>query len=127
MVWARGGKNELKEKKKIFNVNLDGRTCDCKGWQINGVACKHTIAYIRANRLEVSDYIHESISKTMYHKTYSSIFHLAPNQDLWLEVGYDVILPPQVKSEHDRPKLSRRKPTNEDFFFDKSTNEDLIS
>lgn len=88
--------------------------CDCKGWQISGVPCKHVLACILVNRLEVFNYIHESISKMMYLKTYSSFICLVADQALWSEVGYDDILPPQMKSKFGRPKISRRKGADED-------------
>lgn len=72
-------------------------TYNCKVWRVNKVSCKHALASIWANMLEVSNYIHESISKTIYLKTYTSSIHITFDQDLWLEVSYNVILSPYVK------------------------------
>lgn len=111
---GRGGEFELKEETKILNVNLDDRTCDCKGWQISEVPCNHVLACILVNRLEVLDYIHTSYLKTMYLRTYTYIIYLIPNQDSWPEVGYDAIQPSQVKRQPCKPKLSRRRGVDED-------------
>lgn len=113
VVWVGGGEYELKDETNIFNINLDDRTCDSKGWQISGVPCTHVIACIWANKLDVLSYIHESSSKTMYVKTYGGIIHPIPDRYLWAKVDYDTILSPQVK-KLGRPKLARRKGVDED-------------
>lgn len=63
--------------------------------------------------LEISDYIHRSYLNTMYLRMYSYVIHLILDQNSWPKVGYDTILPPQVKRQCNRPKMSKRKSADE--------------
>lgn len=109
-----GGEYKLKDKIKIFNINLGNQTCDCKVLQLSGVPCMHVIAYFCDNGLDIFCYIHKSLSKTMYLKICDSIIDPILDQDSWPKVDYDTIMPFQVTKKLSRLKLSRRKVASED-------------
>jgi predicted nucleic acid-binding Zn finger protein len=53
-VWIRGGRGHR------YVVNLNGRTCSCRAWQVSGKPCKHGIAAITSKHKEnLEDYVHQ--------------------------------------------------------------------
>ena len=113
VIFAGDNEYELKEETKIFIVNLVDKTCECKAWQISGIPCKHAVACIQRNRLDIASFIHPSLSKTMYLKTYGGMIHPIPDQASWPDTPYDTLLPPFVKKKPGRPKLSRIRAADE--------------
>ena len=39
------------EYEGTYNVDMKGRTCDCKRWQLTGIPCHHAIASCRGDRI----------------------------------------------------------------------------
>jgi hypothetical protein len=83
-------------------VNLDGKTCSCRAWQVTGQPCNHALSVIAklSREVQMKDFIHE----------YYSVDRLPqwPHVDL----GYK-ICKPKLRRNPGRPRVSRIKASDE--------------
>lgn len=61
--------------KKRPTVNLDTKTCDCKGWEISSVSCKHALLAIIYKRLKIENYYDDYFKKNAYLRAHRDIIH----------------------------------------------------
>ncbi|PON44706.1 Zinc finger, PMZ-type [Parasponia andersonii] len=54
----------------IVVVDLYGRSCSCRRWELTGILCMHVVSVIYDNNEEPEDYIHEAYLKNTYVNTY---------------------------------------------------------
>ena len=61
-------------------VDLVGRTCNCKGWDLTGIPCKHGVVAIFMNREMLEDYTHPCYYKDVFMETYKTPISPMPGQ-----------------------------------------------
>ncbi|KAL3498461.1 hypothetical protein ACH5RR_041193 [Cinchona calisaya] len=98
---------------KHFVVNLYGRSCTCKEWDLTGIPCEHACAAIMHNGKEVADYVHPFYTIELYKRTYKHVIIPIPEKHLWLETGEQPIEPSELRRRPGRPRKLRRKGPDE--------------
>ncbi|TXG66487.1 hypothetical protein EZV62_007762 [Acer yangbiense] len=104
---------EIIDWNRQFVVELDKRTCQCGIWVISGVPCKHVMACITKKRDNVEDCMDDYLKKATYLKTYSNNIHAIPDENLWPNGEFEIVLQPVKRMRAGRLRLSRRKGSNE--------------
>ncbi|KAK2637950.1 hypothetical protein Ddye_025745 [Dipteronia dyeriana] len=65
---------------------------ECGSWQVSGIPCCHVMAAIShycgraAVKDKVVEFVHNSLTKSVYMQTYVSMIHPIPYQKRWPEV-----------------------------------------
>ena len=96
-----------------FVVLLNIRTCDCRGWQLSGVPCRHALACIHFNRNDPLDYVDDWHSIQRALKSYAQSMVPLSGEKMWPKNPNDKLAPPKVRRMPGRPKKNRRKDVNE--------------
>lgn len=61
---------EVKEWDKRYTVDIEGRICSCRYWQLAGIPCAHAITALFLSSKAPEDYIADCYSTEQYNKTY---------------------------------------------------------
>lgn len=96
-----------------FVVDFSKLTCDCLGWQLSRLPCKHALAYIMHSNLNPANYIDKLMTKEVYLATYSSTINILPHKLMWPRTYLLDLKHPQIISKAGRPKYNQRKDPNE--------------
>ena len=67
-----GGVYEVDNERERNVVDLVGRTCSCKVWDLIGIPCKYGIAAISVNHEKPEDYTHPCYYKDAFVETYKT-------------------------------------------------------
>lgn len=92
-----------------FVVDIQARTCSCRGWDITGIPCIHACSALNLLRRDASDYCHDCYSVEKFKEAYK--YGLAPinGERMWPPAeGYPVV-PPEAKKMPGRPKKKRKR------------------
>ena len=69
-----------------------------------GIPCKHAIGAIYIYKREPEDLVHSSYHIGTFIRTYSNIIKPIPDQDLWVQTNYELIMPSPLRTQSGRPK-----------------------
>ncbi|KAK3193062.1 hypothetical protein Dsin_024372 [Dipteronia sinensis] len=118
---------ELLGPNEGYVVKLSEYSCQCGSWQVSGIPCRHAMAVIShycgkaAVKDKVSEYVHQSLTKSAYIQTYTGMIHPIPNQNRWPEVPACTLIegqtehidPPSSTVQPGRPKIQRKREPDE--------------
>lgn len=90
-------------------VDLDGRTCACRKFDLTGLPCYHACACIHWKNLKLVDYIHPTYGKDMYLATYNHTVEPINSSEYWEKTGNPGPLPPLIKVQPGRPKKKNKQ------------------
>lgn len=90
-------------------VDLDGRTCACRKFDLTGLPCYHACACIHWKNLKLVDYIHPTYGKDMYLATYNHTVEPINSSEYWEKTGSPGPLPPLIKVQPGRPKKKNKQ------------------
>ncbi|XP_010524936.1 PREDICTED: uncharacterized protein LOC104802842 [Tarenaya hassleriana] len=99
-------------------VDIRNRCCLCRGWQLYGLPCAHTVAALLSCRQNVHRFTESCFTVATYRKTYSQTIHPIPDKSLWRELSDEdqtvnkaalevVINPPKSLRLPGRPRKRR--------------------
>jgi len=76
-------------------VDLVNHKCSCRAWQVTGKLCRHALAWILTNRLQIKDFVHEYYYVARFRAAYADRVPPMPDRADWPEVdlGYRVLPP----------------------------------
>ncbi|XP_048322797.2 uncharacterized protein LOC112492546 [Ziziphus jujuba] len=94
-------------------VDFNKATYDCGVWQLYGIPCKHAIACITHLGVSPIPYVSSCLSKEAYMLTYIGKIHPIPNESFWPQMEGDKVHPSANKRKSGRPKLARRRESDE--------------
>jgi hypothetical protein len=96
-----------------YVVDLPGRCCDCKRWQLSGIPCHHAIACCRSNMTAPESLVHSCYSIERYKEAYG--YNLIPlrGRAFWEKTNGVKVHPPLFTKVMGRPKKNRRKAPEE--------------
>ncbi|KAH9753370.1 SWIM-type domain-containing protein [Citrus sinensis] len=103
----------MPDMERHYIVDLNKWYCECGGWQMSGLPCKHAMAGILHSHGEPSDYVDKSLTREAYLLTYSATINPLPDRTNWPKIDRPILKPPVKKVQPGRPKLNRRKEVNE--------------
>ncbi|TXG60245.1 hypothetical protein EZV62_014818 [Acer yangbiense] len=98
---------------------MDKNLGNYSGKLVSGVPCSYALAGIRhyygvsGNKDNLIDLINPSLSKSAYLKTYCSMIHPIPHLGVWADLETAHMEPPPLKRKPGRPKLLRKRESNE--------------
>nr|KAJ0198984.1 hypothetical protein LSAT_V11C600308670 [Lactuca sativa] len=97
-----------------YRVDLNNRTYACRSWQISGMPSLHATATILFLNGNVEDYVSVWFTKGMFGSCYRYTIKPINGVDLWPTIIVaTIILPPIRRRLPGRPKVNRKKFTNE--------------
>ncbi|XP_059650104.1 uncharacterized protein LOC132295849 [Cornus florida] len=94
-------------------VKLRSRSCDCRGWQISGLPCKHATVAITHKRTYIEQYCDPYFYNETYMRTHSSMIHPIPDQRMWTPVHCNPVEPLVPRKKPGRPKKARTRDADE--------------
>ncbi|CAH1438013.1 unnamed protein product [Lactuca virosa] len=92
-----------------YMVDLDGRHCTCRLWDLARIPCVHAIATINYIHQTPDEYIDDMFSKEQFLKCYSANISPVNGSNLWPQTEFIKPLPPVSKRMPGRPKVNRRR------------------
>ncbi|XP_059432949.1 uncharacterized protein LOC132166186 [Corylus avellana] len=81
--YAGQGMFEVECMGKKFVVDVDGRTCGCRKWDITGIPCSHGISTILHQGGDPAEYLSDYYGKEKYYKSYDYTVFPVPSEDQW--------------------------------------------
>ncbi|KAK1575291.1 hypothetical protein Q3G72_004199 [Acer saccharum] len=88
-------------------------------FEISGVPCNHALARIRhlygmsGIKEGITQFIHPSLSKSCFLRTYSSMISLIPDLCVWVDMKAAPVDPPPIKKKPSRLNLVRKRESHE--------------
>ncbi|TVU22277.1 hypothetical protein EJB05_31961, partial [Eragrostis curvula] len=99
-----------------YGVNLEEKTCTCRGWQVTGKPCNHALAFIATLTREVNmeEFVYEYYSVERFRKAYAGTFKPMTSKHQWTPVnlGYK-IKKPKLRRKPGRPRVARIRASDE--------------
>ena len=94
-------------------VDLVGRACSCKVWDLTGILCKHEVATIFVNREKPKNYTHLCYYKDAFVETYKTLIPPMPGQSEWISSGQPKPIASTIYKPSSRPPVKRKKDDDE--------------
>ncbi|KAK9997845.1 hypothetical protein SO802_017448 [Lithocarpus litseifolius] len=104
---------EVASERERHVVDLVGRTCSCRAWDLTGIPCKHGVAAIFVNREMPEDYTHPCYYKDAYVETYKTPIPPMPGQSEWVSSGQPKPVAPIIYKPPCRPPMKRKRDADE--------------
>ncbi|KAL5764821.1 hypothetical protein ACOSQ2_017415 [Xanthoceras sorbifolium] len=119
MLSAGNGEYELLGETRAYAAKLNLHSCECGVWQVSGVPCSHALAgishYMQFSTLNdvVADFVHPSLTKTTFLRTYESMIHPVPDLCMWPIISTTPVIPPPIKTLPGKPRVAKRREADE--------------
>ncbi|PON55829.1 Zinc finger, PMZ-type [Parasponia andersonii] len=97
----------------IAVVNLIGKSCSCRRWDLTGIPCENVVATIYDEGKHPEDYVDSCYLKSTYIKTYEHVLHGIRKEQYWYKTGLAPLKPPPKLKQPGRPKKLRTKSVDE--------------
>ncbi|XP_057774977.1 uncharacterized protein LOC130993934 [Salvia miltiorrhiza] len=110
---AMGGKFEVHHHDDKFVVVIKSRTCTCRVWELNGIPCMHAIAALTFLKVDPVAYVHEYYTIKRYILAYAFGLESLYGKKMWPDVEGYTVLPPHIRRMPGRPKLKRKRDSDE--------------
>lgn len=105
-----------------FVVDVMGKTCACRLWDLTGIPCPHAISCIYWLKQDPDDFVDDALKMSTYIIAYESGIPPLNGKRMWPPVEGQMIHPPQILKKVGRPKKNRKKD-----MFEKEANPDVAS
>ena len=111
VIHAGGGvyKVSYGDMDKGYVVDMKGKTCDCRRWQLSGIPCPHALACCREDRIQPESLVHSCYNIATFRQAYA--FSLSPlrGRDFWEKMNGVEVHPPLFTKVMGRQKKTERK------------------
>ncbi|KAK9996198.1 hypothetical protein SO802_020884 [Lithocarpus litseifolius] len=104
---------EVDNERERHVVDLVGRTCSCRAWDLIGIPYRHRVAAIFVNYEMPEDYIHPCYYKDAYVETYKTLISPMPGQSEWVSSGQPKPVAPIIYKPLGRPPMKRKRDVDE--------------
>ncbi|CAH9051144.1 unnamed protein product [Cuscuta europaea] len=104
---------EVKRGRHQYQVRLEGRTCSCRVWELNGIPCSHAVCAILDNGGDPETYVDECYSKEVYQRIYSHHLQRMNGELMWKKTQQNDIQAPIPKKMTGWPKKKRKREATE--------------
>ncbi|KAK3231969.1 hypothetical protein Dsin_003850 [Dipteronia sinensis] len=85
-------------------VNLKGKNCTCRKWNLTGIPCKHAIASIYTEYKDPSMYVDIYYHKEIQMKCYGDVMYGIKMEKYWTKTERPTSVPPKIVKQPGRPK-----------------------
>jgi hypothetical protein len=94
-----------------FVVNLNGKTCSCREWQVCGIPCIHAIAFITTqDQAALENYEDLYCSVQTFRVAYASLIPAIQDKSQWAKASHGFFMhPPLLKATAGRRRNERYK------------------
>ena len=97
-----------------YNVDIVGRHCDCRRWDLTGLPCSHAISCLRHERIPTESVVPHCYSVQAFAEAYGFIIWPCVDKSEWFKVvGCPEVLPQSMRRRLAGQKKSRRKQPHE--------------
>ena len=96
-----------------FVVDVDGRSCGCRKWDVTDIPCCYAISVILHQGGEPKDFLSPYYSKKTWLKSYDHIVYPNPSEEQWPKSDQLKIEPPKSRVAPGRPRKVRQKGVEE--------------
>ncbi|KAL0355126.1 UNVERIFIED_CONTAM: hypothetical protein Sradi_3959500 [Sesamum radiatum] len=107
-------------------VDLGGKSCSCRKWQLSGIPCKHACCAIYHQRQDPVDYVAECYSVETYKNVYAPAILPMSHEGLWSESYTIPPLPSNFGRGAGRPAKSRRRESDEPTLKNKKKRKQIL-
>ncbi|KAK9986371.1 hypothetical protein SO802_031322 [Lithocarpus litseifolius] len=104
---------EVTSERERHVVDLVGRTCSCRAWDLTGIPCKHGVAEIFVNCEMSEDCTHPCYYKDAYVETYKTPIPPMPGQSEWVSSGQPKLVAPIIYKPPGKPPMKRKRDADE--------------
>ena len=98
---------EVDNERERHVVDLVGKTCICKVWDLTGIPYKHGVVAIFVNCEKPEDYTHSCYYKDAYVETYKTLIPPMSGQSEWILNGQPKPVAPTIYKPLDKPPIKR--------------------
>ena len=84
-------------REHTYIVDINGRTCDCRRWQLSGIPCDHAIAFFRSERIQPESMVASCYHHDTFLQAYGSNVMPIRDKTRWEPVPGVTILPPKYE------------------------------
>jgi hypothetical protein len=83
-----------------FVVNLQDMTCSCRQWQVSGLPCKHSLAFITSlSNAHIQHYVDLYYSIDKFKAAYAQLISAMPDKTQWPKSDHGFFMhPPLLKA-----------------------------
>ncbi|XP_010541752.1 PREDICTED: uncharacterized protein LOC104815131 [Tarenaya hassleriana] len=99
---------EVMEFGVSYSVDLSGKRCACRRWDLTGLPCQHALAVINERQLNISRYVSEFYSKIKLEATYQENLMPVNGEPMWQKLHKPPIGVPLEKRMPGRPSKYHR-------------------
>ena len=78
---------EVHDREWQFNVDIRGRHCECRRWDLIGIPCSHAISCLRHKRIPEDSVLPWRYSIEAFSKTYGWNIMPCNDKSAWQDVG----------------------------------------
>ncbi|KAK8706545.1 hypothetical protein V6N13_050106 [Hibiscus sabdariffa] len=114
VIWNVANGCEVMHNEDNFVVDVRGRKCTCKMWDLTGISCSHDVSVIVCREESLENYVLHLYKKEVYQELYSVVIPTIPSEKYWKDSRMDKIDPPLNRKLSGRPKHKRRKEEGEE-------------
>ncbi|XP_074287815.1 uncharacterized protein LOC141612968 [Silene latifolia] len=104
---------QVKQGIDEVSVDLVGRTCTCRKWDLTGIPCSHAVSAIFNAHGQPEEYVDDMYKKDSYLRAYGGSIAPCPGQRHWPKVAL-TLNPPPIKVGPGRPRKKRIRDPHED-------------
>lgn len=74
---------EVDDKGISYAINLASKSCDCGGWSVSGIPCKHMLPCMMHNGLKMCDIVNDFFKKETYVNVYGGMIYPLLDKSSW--------------------------------------------
>ncbi|XVF50742.1 hypothetical protein PTKIN_Ptkin04bG0127600 [Pterospermum kingtungense] len=94
VVWNRAIGYEVACRDERFIVNVNGRRCACRRWDLTGIPCAHAITVILYRKEKVEQYVAPCYKKEVFDDSYNCVLFPLTGDKIWPDTQLREIDPP---------------------------------
>jgi len=88
---AGNGFYSLEHGTESYVVDLNEGSCTCKGWELSGISCPHSLAVMSEERLNPFTFVHDCCRTKYLRLTYQHTLVPINGENMWEQaIGVDV-------------------------------------
>ena len=104
---------EVHDREWHYVVDLFGKHCECRRWQLTGIPCSHAISCLKHERIPENSVLPNCYSIDAFKNAYGCNIFPCSEKSSWENVGGPEVQPPKYEKKVGRPPKARRRAAHE--------------